>query len=64
MTTTPPETPPDPGNATVELIGLALLLAGVVAVLVATFAVDWRLGLAVVGTASIGAGAWLTFRKV
>ena len=62
MTTNPPENPqPEAGDAVKELIGVILIVLGLVGGAVAAFAVDWRLGVALLAGASLAVGGYLTF---
>ena len=60
----PPEPQPPHRDQVRELLGLALLLAGAVALVVPAFATDWRLGCALLGVASVVIGLRLTVREV
>lgn len=46
-----------------DLIAVVLVVAGVVGLSVAAFAVDWRLGLAVVSVAAVITGAFLGYER-
>lgn len=59
---TEPQFPPAPrgrSRVAIELLALLLVVAGIVMVLTAAWAADWRAGLAVLGVAVIGAGVVL-----
>jgi len=58
--TTPLPQPPSRAQIVRELAGVALIVLGAVCVLVAAFAVDWRLGVAATGATLCAGGYFLS----
>lgn len=62
MTSPAPETPPtDPRAPLREVIGLALILVGAIALTTVLFTVDPRLGFGAIGAALVGVGSLMAF---